>query len=237
MGTLKQLIDSSFRLIGVLGEGTTLTYREYNDAINSLNGLIDLWNVGKEAVYTITPVTFPFVPEQQQYTIGPGGNFNVPERPIRIQQVSVIIDTAGLPIELPLRSLTVQEWQSITTKNTPGSYPTCMYEDGAYPLDNLYFWPIPTAPSNVTLYVYGFLQETSSLSSVLTLPVGWEQALRFALAVDLAPEFGKVPSLFVEREAARSFRALANVNHQPVDVGCESIMGKTGMFHQVPRYL
>ena len=50
---------------------------------------------------------------------------------------------------------------------------------------------------------------------MLPLPPGYERALRYALAVELAPEFGKTPSPIVLSTAAESFGLIKSRNAQP----------------------
>src|SRR5665811_852162 len=65
-----------------------------------------------------------------------------------------------------------------------------MYPDGAMPYNNLSFWPIPTAPIKVRLYCWRANQKFIDLPTIVSVPPGYIKAMRYCLAVDLAPEWG-----------------------------------------------
>jgi len=91
-----------------------------------------------------------------------------------------------------------------------------MYAEQAYPLDNLNFWPVPnTGVNNVVLYSWKPLAELALITTVLSLPPGYERALKFALAVELAPEFGKALSDNVAALAIESKAAIKRMNYRP----------------------
>ncbi len=81
--TAFDLITSALRLTGVYASDEEPSFGDANQSLTVLNDMIDAWNADRLAIYTTRIDDFPFVNSQQAYTIGTGGDFNIP-RPARI---------------------------------------------------------------------------------------------------------------------------------------------------------
>lgn len=216
MPTALDLISSALRLINVMAAGEQTPIAMANDALLVLNDMIDSWNTDRLAIYTIRTDDFPFVLGQQTYTLGAGGNLNIP-RPPRIESMSTIqfIDPNN-PVEIPISMYTFEEWQSqVPVKNVTGSIPLICYDDGAFPLRNLNFWPIPVdQPNKLRIYSWSALP-AQTLDAEVAFPPGYRQAFRYELAVLLASEFAApvpapVATIAIESKArVRSMNAPA----------------------------
>ena len=99
--TALDLITRALRLIGVVAEGEPVSADQGQTGLDGLNDMIDSWNAERQAIYTTTSNDFPFVLGQQSYTLGDGGDFDIP-RPARIDGMSAILlfDTSN-PVEVP----------------------------------------------------------------------------------------------------------------------------------------
>jgi len=228
--TANTIIESAFKLLGVLGVGTNLEASEYADALNVLNDMIDSWNLKSLLVYQVTMNTFPFVNGQQVYTLGPGGNFDM-TRPNNIERASITYGTSGKTLEIPLEMIDVEGWQNIPVKQTPSSYPTMMYTDTGFPLNSLYFWPIPSDNCSLILYCWEQMPELTDLTSVVSLPPGYYKALKYNLAVELAPMFDRTPSDVVVKIALMSKSDINDINAETplMFAGNEFCKGSSGM--------
>lgn len=104
---------------------------------------------------------------------------------------------AGIPVPnantvfLPLAMIDDEEYSSIRLRCMHNQWPTMMYDNGDFPARNLSFWPVPSSVQGVELWLWEPLDVYGSLDEELDLPPGYERYLRYALAVELAPEFGK----------------------------------------------
>jgi hypothetical protein len=189
--TALDLITSSLRLLNVLAAGETLDVGAANDALEVFNSMLDAWNADSLAIFTTRSDDFPFVLGQQSYTIGTGGDFDIP-RPPQIDSMSAILLTdPSNPVEVPLVSYSVEQWQQgIPVKNVDSSFPQIYYDDGGFPLRRIFFWPIPTTqPNSVRIYSWQALAAAATLQSDISFPPGYKEAFRFNLAGRLAPEY------------------------------------------------
>lgn len=226
------LIASSLRLIGVLASGETPSGNEAADALLILQQMIDSWQTERLNIFTINIQDFPLVAGQQTYTLGVGGNFNT-TRPTEIESMSVIwLANPAQPLELPLEMLTDKQWQYVPVKAVPSTLPVYVYDDGSYPLRNLNFWPIPTVVDNVRIYAWQTLTTFSDLTTDVVFPPGYLKAIRYNLAVDLAPEFGRSAPPEVGAQAILSKAKIKLVNAPIVDSTMPSeLIGSRGMVY------
>jgi hypothetical protein len=173
-----------------MASGETTPLAMANESLAVLNDMIDGWNAERQAIFTTRIDDFPFVLNQQSYTLGTGGNFNIP-RPARIDAMSaILLNNPANPVEVPMYLCTTEYWQTqVPVKTVQGSFPTICYDSGEFPLRTLQFWPIPTDQNSVRIYSWQALTQPATLDSVIAFPPGYAEAFRYNLAVRLAAEF------------------------------------------------
>jgi hypothetical protein len=192
--TAREIIASSLRLIGVLAAGETATANEASDALNSLNQMLAVWSNENLAVYQKVREEFTLAPSTSAYTWGASGTFNS-SRPIEV--ISAMLETGSQ--EMPLKILTTKEYAEIILKDLSG-VPEAVYFDGAYPLLGVSLYPVPSAADRAVFYSLKPFS-TLTLSTELSYPPGYEKAIRYNLALDLAPEYGRQPDALIMQQA------------------------------------
>jgi hypothetical protein len=210
------IINSALIKLGALATGETPTTNESNDALASLNDMVDAWSIEGLTIYQIARKVYNFVAGQGSYTLGPGGTWN-DARPPRIVRASVISNyTANQPLELPIAYITVGEWQQTPVKNVPSTLPFRVWDDQGFPLRTLTYWPTPTDASvQAVIYGWSALPQFADLTTDYQFPPGYAQALKYNLALNLAPEFGVMqPNPVVVQMAATSLGRIKVVNSE-----------------------
>ena len=188
------LIKSSLRLINAIAIGETPTGQEATDALRVLNNLLEVWNTENLTVLTTEDQTFTFVPGQASYTIGPGGDW-VGTRPIQIASAY----TRYQGTDFPLQEVTDDWYNLVATKNQQSQIPLWFRYEADFPLATITLWPVPDVASTMTITANKPFGPVASTAAVLNLAPGYEQALRYALAVHLAPEYQvNVPQIVVD---------------------------------------
>lgn len=193
---VQSLVNSSMRLIGALASGENATPEELNDALLALNDLYENWSTEKLSVWGAQNQTFALVPGQATYTIGPGGNFNA-VRPVYINDSYVTF--SGL--DTPVRSVSQEELNLISLKSMQQPVPEQLLYVNDYPLGRLTLWPVPSAAATITLSISRTLAGTITATDSLSGPPGFLKAIRYCLAVEMAPEFGVEASATVMQVA------------------------------------
>lgn len=213
----------------MLASGEVPSGAEQADALVILQQMIDSWNAERLNIFTLTISEFPLVPGQQTYTLGTGGNFNIP-RPPKIERISIVsLLNPAQPLELPLEMLTDRGWQAVPVKLIGSTLPTMVYDDGAFPLRNLNFWPYPTIVDNVRIYGWTPVVSYSDLTTDLLFPPGYLKAMRYALAVDLAPEFGSSVPPEVAVQAQMSIAKIKVMNAPTTESSIDAtLVGRKG---------
>lgn len=212
--TALDLITRSFSLIGSLASGESLGATEATDGLNSLNDMLDSWSTQNLLIFNKVREVFPLVASQQTYTMGVGGNFNT-SRPQKIEQALIQL-TGNMPVlELPMEIMNQAQFAGITLKTLPSTFPLYLYSDNAYPTTNISVWPIPTTVNNLVFYSWKPLADIAAISATLSLPPGYARALRYNLALELAPEYGRSISDVVAAIAQESKAEIKRMNWRP----------------------
>lgn len=214
MATALDLISSALRLINVVEAGEQTPIDTANDALMVLNDMIDSWNTDRLSIFTTRIDTFPFILGQQDYTLGTGGDFDMP-RPAQIDAMSsILLTNPDNPVEVPIAMLTVDQWQTqVPVKKVDGTFPLQVYDDGGFPLRKLSFWPIPSQqPSSARIYSWQGLNQPATLATVIAFPPGYPEAFRYNLAIRLSAEFQATVLPQVQQIASESLARLKTIN-------------------------
>jgi hypothetical protein len=233
--TVQDLVQSSLRLLRATTHGRTPSSPVLTDALAALNQLVDQWGTERLTFYTTSRTVFNVVAGQQVYTIGPSGADWTAPRPPSIDEAGLLL-SGTTATEIPLTILRTQaDWAAIRVKGVASSIPSKLYYQDDYPSGQIALWPSPSASSQVALYTPVAISQFTSLAQTISLPPGYEKALRYALAIELAPEFveGALNPLLLEQadDAKRALhRANLTVNRVRVEAALTSLGGRRGRF-------
>lgn len=213
MPTAFDVISSALKLTGILADGETPAIDIANICLGVFNDMIDGWNAESTAIFTTQINDFPFVLNQQSYTLGTGGDFDIP-RPAKIDGMSsILLNDPSNPVEVPIDMYTVDQWQNqVPVKIVTGTFPLICYDSGDFPLRVLNFWPIPvTQPNNFRLYSWQALA-AQTLAAQVSFPPGYAEAIRYNLAVRVGEEFNHSASQLVVALALQSLARVKTMN-------------------------
>lgn len=216
MTTVRDLVTGAMRLVGLVAAGEKPNDDDMDTCVQALSGMIDSWSNSKLLQYTINPYVFNLNPGQQQYTLGPGGDWDT-ARPMMIQNAYVRLNQGVTnQLDIPMKTLTDKEYGDISIKNMGSNFPWAIYDNGNYPLRTVTVFPIPSTQCQIVFWLWQPLVNLDNIDEVVTYPPGYERAFRFNLAVEIAPEFGKECPAQVVATAKVSKDELKRMNHIPV---------------------
>lgn len=217
MTTVRELCQDALLELGVTDLVDSMDAAKGAFALRMLNRMLQMWDTEGLMVYTLNRDVYNFVAAQQMYTLGTGGNFNV-SRPVRIEMASVLYGPSDPnPLEMPIQILTDDEWRAIAVKNVTTPFPTKMWYTGDYPLNKLYFWPIPsTSDHDLVLYTWGKATTFTSLNDSFSMPNGYEEAVVTNLAIMLSNSFGVQPMPVLVQRASISKSNVQRLNNEPL---------------------
>jgi hypothetical protein len=203
MATARNLITGALRLIGVLMKSEAPSDDEAADALSALNGMLGTWSNESLLAFSKGLKSFPLTAGVSTYTIGTGATFNT-SRPTVIKQAYIMYDGFDHPIDL----ISEEEYNEFSDKTQRSDYPNRLAYVRDYPNATIKLYPVPDRSSTLFLFMEQPLTEISSLDDEISLPPGWERALRYNLAIELAPEYDQMPSQLIMMTATTSKRAL-----------------------------
>lgn len=185
MTTARTIIKKALQKNGVLTKGESPSGDEASDGLDALNALLGSWSNDSLLMYARLIESFPLVSGKAKYTIGVGGDFNT-TRPLQILSAYTRIGS----IDYAMNIVNEIAYDGITQKNISSSIPPVLFYDGNSPLGSISIYPVPTVG---TIYMRSEKQltEFATIDTELDLPPGWERALIYNLAMELAPDYGQ----------------------------------------------
>jgi hypothetical protein len=181
MTTASDILTSAGRGLGYLGMLEVMSAADANSALVVFNTMLDSWNGEGLASYAWQTVTFNLTVNKASYTIGPTGVW-VTSRPTQIYD-AFITDTNNL--QYPLGSLNQEQWNNIGDKSITSQIPTNYFYDSQFPNGTINIFPIPLLNYSVTFNVQLQQVDFSALTSVLSMPPGYERAYKLNLSLEL----------------------------------------------------
>jgi hypothetical protein len=208
-------INGALRLIGQLAEAEEPSAATANDALRTMNQMIDSWSTERLSVYATQDQVLSWPPGVYERTLGPTGDF-IGDRPILVDDSTYFKDPAS-GISYGLKLINQQQYNGIAVKTVTSTYPQVMWVNMEYPNITMTVYPVPTKLLEFHLVSVKPLTEAAQLATILAFPPGYMRAFKYNLACELAPEFGVEPSPTVSRIAMTSKRNLKRINN-PDDI-------------------
>lgn len=227
MTTVLDLLTDSLKDLGAIGVGETLSADEQQDALRALNQMIGTWQTESLVVYARNQEVFTYVSGSKSYTIGVGGDFNT-TRPTTID-AAYARNAQDNDLEIYVAK-SYSDYADIVAKGSSSNLITAIYYDPTYPLGTIYVWPVPSDSSyRLVLWTWKTVTEYTSVATVISLPPGYERALRSNLAVELAPRYGREISAVLASTAVESKAQLKRMNMDIPTLTFDRGLGGSGL--------
>lgn len=207
MATALDIIKRSMRLLGVYAIGETPSADESADALTALNALVT--SLPPQFIYAQTLDTIALTANTANITVGPSGT-TITERPVEVLPASYI---TYQNVSYPLKVATLQDYNEVPFKTNTG-IPVAIWPLMTMPNAAITFYPIPFAAMTLNLWSNKQVTTFPALTTVLTLPQGYERALAYMLAIDIAPEYDRDPNATVIQMANQARKNLKRTNTQ-----------------------
>lgn len=205
--TVLDVITESLQLLQVYASSEQVTSADANLGMFVLQDMMDDWSNQSLATYEVLEQSATLVPGQQSYTIGPGGNFDM-TRPIRILTdpgTAYVQDFNGNNYYMAV--VPRDKWNLYGNRSIQivSDFPDTLFYDPQFPLGIINVLPVPTIA--YTMFWDSYLQFGNflSLTQVVSLPPGYNRAIKTNLAVCLKPYFktAAIDPLIVKEAADR----------------------------------
>lgn len=149
------------------------------------------------------------------------------QRPLAINSsfVRVMTTSNGQPIyggglDYPVSVLNLEQYELIGLKSLNGPWPKALYYQPTETLGNIYVWPNP-AQGEMHLFADTIFQRYTTLYDTMSLPQGFNNAMRWCLAERLMPMYGKASATqitMINTFAAQAKSNIKRTNMRPPQV-------------------
>lgn len=213
MTTAVDLITLALKDIGALGIGQAISADDTADALATLNMMLGQWQGERLSVYHLVDTAIPST-GKQTYTIGTGGDFNV-QRPVKINAAYARLNAgSSTPIDYPVTIIDSREDYSRIALKALQSFPAWAYYDPAYPLGNLDLYPVPNNTFELHIVTMEALPQFTAPAQTINLPPEYMAAIRYNLALYLAPSYQLEPQRSLVALATNAKRVVKRMNSQ-----------------------
>ena len=211
MATANDIINRALRSLSVIGQGESADPEQAADCLVALNDLLASWANESLMLFQVVQDQIVLTPGKKDYTIGEGAYDINAVRPVEIIQAFVRLNGADYPVDVVSRDM----YQRIVLKSTSTNIPTFLYYDTGFPASTLRLWAVPSQANTLFIDSQKPLTSFSTLATAVSLPPGYERALRLNLAVELMPEF-QVSNPRLDAMAREAKGGIKRVNYRPV---------------------
>uniref|UniRef100_A0A6M3KGJ0 Uncharacterized protein n=1 Tax=viral metagenome TaxID=1070528 RepID=A0A6M3KGJ0_9ZZZZ len=198
--TARTLIDAALRKTGAIATGETPTAAERADGYLALKMMLRNWSARDIRLFYTDQDTVT-ADGSSSYTIGSGGDVNT-VRPASIRGAYL---SGGGVIDV----ITEAAYRRISMKSLGGTAAYLWYNP-EYPLGVLYFWPLSS--DTIILDSLKPLTDPATITTDVSFPPEYDEAIVYNLAVRMAPEFGVIISAEVAAIALSAMDAIEGRN-------------------------
>ena len=197
--TAQTLIKAALRSIGAIATGETPTADELADGLESLRLMLRSWSANGLRLYFIDSDTLAMA-GADYYTIGSGGSINT-TRPTEIKGARTTDRELRIIGEATYRRLKISQLTGETEY---------LWYDPKFPLGYIYPYP----PSSNTIYLDSLkpLTDPTAITDSIAFPGEYDDAIKWNLAVRLAPEYGKEATTTIASLAISTMNIIENRN-------------------------
>lgn len=216
--TVIEFLTAAVGELNVTQAGEALAGEDADLALLVFNEILDRWNAEQRAPFTVSFPTFTLTPNLQPHTIGlaanlptwtipaptDGGSGTAGMRPQAVLGANLIL--TGSPASyVPITVRDKTWWNSRRVPGLTSGIPTDLYYAPDWPNGSIYFWPVPITAYGVQLEIASVLAQMT-FADTLTLPPGYQQALRLTTTEGCATAFGvqAPPTLSLRAMEARA---------------------------------
>ena len=225
MTTAQDIVTQALKANGIGALGQTPNSADLADGFAWLQRLLAQWQRKRWLVWHLVDTALASS-GLLSYSVGVGGYYNIP-RPDQIEGAYARLMTNGtytgaptptqpgiLNIDYPLYLIqSYEEYARISIKGLQ-TFPGAVFYDAAFPLGNVFFWPVPDRQFELHILTKETLQQFVSLTDTVLMPPEYEEAMIWSLAARLRPSYGLQPDPTITAAMSVALQTLRIANLQ-----------------------
>lgn len=208
------LIQQCFQISSVFGQGQQPTAADTNRVFIQLNSMIGQWSAQRWLLFHLVDLSVTGT-GAQKYSVGIGGDISAP-RPDRLESayVRLLSGSPNQPVDFPLAIIPSYENYSQICLKKLNSFPYAIFYDSGYPLGYIYPWPVPSNQYEIHIIVKAVIDSFATLTTPLSLPPVYIDALLWNLSARIRPLYGQPPDPSIVAFAKTSLNVVRGANTQ-----------------------
>ena len=243
--TATQVIQNALREISELRPGQSTSVDVNNELLNTLNDMLDLWQLDSRKVWAIRPDPYTLTAGVQFYLIGPGaaatvingvqyGAFNT-VRPLEIKAANWVDNTVSPTVRRPIEVLNYQQWAGIAVQQIPFAIPLKLWYDRNFSetasiaanvpagLGTIRLWPGPLAAYQIELFTTQSIAQLLAfvdLTTAYAFPPGYAEAIGLSFAERIGPRMAtylKIPRTEFYGEIFPDIKRMARAAREAIE--------------------
>ncbi len=222
-----EIVSDAFALLNVFLPGKAMPPADGAYGLRALNDLLDELQSRRQFIPFISRNRFTLTAGKggptNPYTIGIGGDFNVP-RPSNqdsLVAANLILTVSSPNVRIPLGIYTDDAYDANAIPDLQNTQPTGIYYNPTFQgdLGSIHLWPVPTINTNdLELFLQEAVAQFANLSTIYYIPDGWKIMLKYNLADHLQTPYGKTLSQAAQRIAVRTMGTVKRANLNLTDL-------------------
>lgn len=184
MTIVTKLLQLALKDSGVLGVGQSALAEDLNDTFTRCNQMLAQWQRKRWLIWHLIDLSI-LSTGAQSYSVGPGGDIDMPVRPDRLESAffrQIINAQPPNQIDYSLEILESREDYNRIALKQLSSFSMYIFYDSDFPLGHIFPWPIPQANIyEVHVNVKALLNSFTSLGQTIVLPPEYDAAILFCL--------------------------------------------------------
>lgn len=216
--TPQDLLSLALTDAGIVAQGQTPSAWDMNNGFARLNLMIGEWCQKRWILYHLVDVSVVSTGQVTPYTVGPGQQINVAERPDKLEDAyfrQIIPTAAPNQFDTPLDILqSYEDWAQISMKQLT-SFSNCIFYDSDWPTGKAYPWPVMLANIyELHLILKMVLGSFSSLTQTIVLPRPYFSAIHLNMAQRLRAAYNLPPNPRIDAQVKNAMATLRGGNTQ-----------------------
>ena len=228
--TAQDFLSNAFRKCGQMRPGYKVSPELYQDGLDEWTAMFDSWQAERNMGFSIPQFQYNVNgPGSQQngngYLIGPtahavgnANDFQGP-RPDSIFRANCVMTNVGTqPVYIPMRSITAEEWASLSIRQIPAINVTSLYwYNPTFPNGTFNIFP-PQVGNAIELFTWPMFSVPANLAASYSAPPGYMDAVIYTLGERLWPMCtkqmmaNKVPATWLAGKAYSAREKVKAVN-------------------------
>ena len=180
----------ALRIVGASRAGVISNPEIVLDALFECNAMIDGWNAQELTQQFIDDRYFAIDTSQQNYTLGPTGDFNTDingapllYRPQRIVRSNLILlNNTSEPTRIPIEIINVEDYADIPVLNIATQVTIRMWVQTTLGNVTIYMFPYPTTGNQLEFFMWPGYGQFASLSALFVGNPAYQDAITYGLA-------------------------------------------------------